>query len=174
MTHLRTTASLLIALLFGVTAALLFPAGAHAATPNTCSGTETATYTPSLQVVAANTAVTADGSLTCTGDTTHSAADIQFQGTGMLSCLTGGTTQGTGQLHWTAPAASVSSFTFTLTIGARPVGQMVLIATGTITSGDYAGEPVLFTFTLLNTDPADCLGDGISSASGPLTVTIGV
>lgn len=148
---------------------------AHADPLNVCEGTEAATYTPAIHIAPASTTVRASGTLTCLTDPSHPSADVQFLGSGVLSCLTGGTTSGTGELDWYDQDRTKSHFTFTLAFGARPTGEEVLVATGSITSGDYVGEPIVFTFTLLDTDPTNCLiGPGVAGDSGPLTATIGV
>ncbi|MGW4808002.1 hypothetical protein [Kitasatospora sp. NPDC004272] len=173
MKHPRVLASTLAGALLGLAVPLLAPATAQAATLNACTGTEVATYSPAMQPAAASTTVTANGTLSCTGDSTHPSATVSFHGSGSLSCLTGGTTQGTGELDWTGSDAK-SRFTFSLALGARPTGEEVLIATGTVTSGDYSGNPVTFTFTLLAADPTACLTTGIASDAGPLSALIGV
>ncbi|BAJ33276.1 MULTISPECIES: hypothetical protein [Kitasatospora] len=173
MKHPRVLASTLAGALLGLAVPLLAPAAAQAATLNACTGTEIATYSPAMQVTAGSTTVTANGTLSCTGDSTHPSASVSFHGSGSLSCLTGGTTAGTGELHWTGTGTTTSHFTFSLALGARPTGEEVLVATGAVTSGDYNGSPITFTFTLLAGDPTACLTTGISSDAGPLTAVIG-
>lgn len=164
----------LAAVSFATAVPALGTPAAHAAALNVCAGTEIATYTPPLRIAAAPTTVRATGSLTCVGDPSHPAAAVSFVGTGTLSCLTGGTTSGTGRFDWSDKHRTHSGFTFTLAIGARPAGEEVLVATGTVVSGDYSGEPVTFTFTLIDTDPTNCLlGPGVAGDSGPLTAGIG-
>ncbi|MGW7274439.1 hypothetical protein ACWGH5_28390 [Streptomyces sp. NPDC054864] len=49
----------------------------------------------------------------------------------------------------------------------------VLLLTGTVTSGDYAGHKLVATITLLSTDITACLNpSGLTSSSGPITITI--
>ncbi|MFH8624083.1 hypothetical protein ACH4A8_19640 [Streptomyces vietnamensis] len=124
-------------------------------------------------MAAAPTTVTAEATVACAGDAAHPSAQVSFVGAGTLSCLTGGTTTGTGHIDWSNAAHSTSDFSFSLAVGARPVGEQILVATGTVSSGDYAGQSVTFTFQLLNTNPLDCLGDGISSVAGPIEAVFG-
>ncbi|MFD7734734.1 hypothetical protein ACFV6F_30680 [Kitasatospora phosalacinea] len=137
MKRSRALAAAVASSLLGPVVPLLAPAALTAAL-NACTGTEAAAYSPATHVTAATTTVTANGTLSCADDSTHPSETLSFLGSGSLSCLTGTTTQGTSQLDWIGTGAT-SRFAFSLALGARPTGEAVLVATGTVTSGDYSG-----------------------------------
>ncbi|MBT2385545.1 hypothetical protein [Streptomyces sp. ISL-11] len=151
-------------------------APAHAAVLNTCTGYETAEYNPGIHSDSRQTTVKAFGAFgTCVGDSTHTSGIVEFTGQGELSCTTGGSTSGYGKLFWADPKAGTSIFSFTLAADIRPFGQNVLIATGSITGGDYSGEPIKIVFALPDTAPQQCLSkDGVTNSAGPFEMTIGV
>ncbi|MFI7386398.1 hypothetical protein [Streptomyces sp. NPDC049813] len=172
-------AAALSALLLATAGLFLSGAPAHASIDLvTCPvGTETTTYSPGLKYPATpapNVSLHATGTVgPCVSlDLHHTSGSVSFTGSGPLNCL-GGNSSGTGALNWTDAGAATTHFTFTGGVSLRPNGVTVLVLTGNVTSGDYSGHTVLVTITLLSTDLTACLGPaGLTSSSGPLTVTV--
>jgi hypothetical protein len=72
---------------------------------------------------------------------------------------------------WGSPAAVPSTFTYNWTTSLVN-GQAVITNVGTITSGRYAPDSAIQVATIVTLDLLACAGDGISSLSGPTTLTI--
>lgn len=87
-----------------------------------------------------------------------------------LSCLTlavPGT--GTRVIEWSTGEKSEYSYTRVITnVG----GQTVRTETGTVTSGLFTGSSVVQVTTLVTLNLLDCLGSGVTSESGVVTLTI--
>lgn len=146
---------------------------AQATTLNACRGSQDTTYHPPIQPAPRQTTVHADGAFgNCLGDPTHTGGTYSADAQGELSCLLGGSSTGTGKLFWADTGAGTSTFTFTLAAGLRPVLGQVLIATGTITGGDYQGASIEIVYVLTTTDVTACLTTGIDHTFGDMLITI--
>lgn len=169
---LRAAAAVLGALLL-TTTALVAPASAAEVTPNTCSGMAEVNYSPTVKSTPANTTVTGSADLTCVGDPDHASGEVFLEGEGEMSCLTGGVSEGTGHLEWADQ--TVSEYDYEITVGLRPLGEMVLTAQGEVTSGPYTGEPFTFVAAVVADDLLGCLtGAGVGGGAGLITIVIGV
>ena len=130
-------------------------------------------HPPPIQPVPRQTSVKATGAFgNCVGDPTHTAGTLAFSGQGERSCLTGGSTTGTGKLFWADTGAGTTTFTFTLAAGVRPVLGQVLVALGTVTGGDYQGAGIEIVFVLTTTDVTACLTTGIDHTFGDMIISI--
>jgi hypothetical protein len=72
---------------------------------------------------------------------------------------------------WGNPAAAPTTFTYNWTTSLVG-GQSVITNTGTITSGRYAPDSAVQVATIASLNLLACAGEGISSLSGPTTLTI--
>lgn len=175
----RATAALSALLLAMAGLSLSAAAPAQAAVDLvTCPlGTESTTYSPGLKyptTPAPNVSFNATGTVgPCVSlDLNHTSGAVSFTGSGPLNCL-GGNSSGTGAIDWANAGAATTHFAFTGGLSLRPNGVTVLLLTGTVTSGDYAGHKLVATITLLSTDITACLSpSGLTSSSGPITITI--
>ncbi|MFJ6699554.1 hypothetical protein ACIQM4_26260 [Streptomyces sp. NPDC091272] len=181
LTSLRRRATTTVSALALAAAALVLPGAgtAHASVDLvTCPlGTETISYSPGLKypsTPAPNVSLSATGTVgPCVSlDLNHTAGAVTFNGSGPLNCL-GGNSSGTGKIDWVNAGTTDSKFNFTGGVSLRPNGITVLVLTGQVTSGDYAGKTVINTITLLSTDITACLSPtGLTSSAGPITITI--
>ncbi|MFF4220374.1 hypothetical protein [Streptomyces nondiastaticus] len=155
-----------------------------------CAGTVAASYAPGLTFAPKATSVTSRAVAGCPLSTDSRFASASFGGdsAGTLSCLLG-PASGTLTFHWgsdkgegkasprhgdhgdhggTTSTASIRSLA-----AVRPNGNIVTVSTGTITDGAFKGAAVVTEVTLLASQQAACLTpQGLTSASGPTTVTI--
>ncbi|MCF3101799.1 hypothetical protein IPZ58_09405 [Streptomyces roseoverticillatus] len=155
-----------------------------------CAGTVAASYAPGLTYAPKATSVTSRAVVGCPLSTDNRFASAAFGGdsAGALSCLLG-PASGTLTFHWggnkgegkssprhgdhndhgdTTSTASIRSLA-----AVRPNGNIVTVSTGTITDGVFKGAAVVTEVTLLASQQAACLTpEGLTSASGPTTVTI--
>lgn len=139
-------------------------------------GVQNTSYTPGLTLTTPAPHVEVDSSGTlgpCVStDLGHTGGTYEFEGSGDLNCLGGGSA-GTGRITWSDPGTVPSRFTYTGTLALRPNGTTVLVATGPVTSGDYAGRTIVSTIVITSTDLLACASpSGLTSASGPFLVTV--
>ncbi|MEU6105933.1 hypothetical protein, partial [Streptomyces flaveolus] len=122
-------------------------------------GVQNTSYTPGLTFTAPAPHVDVDSTGTlgpCVSlDLQHTAGTYHFTGSGNLNCL-GGSSAGSGKIVWTNPGTTPSRFTFTSTLALRPDGTTVLVSTGPVTSGDYAGHTITNTVVITSTDVLAC------------------
>ncbi|WP_181792705.1 hypothetical protein [Streptomyces sp. WELS2] len=105
-------------------------------------------------------------------DLRHTAGTYHFAGSGNLNCL-GGSSAGSGQIAWSDPGTRPSRFTFTSTLAVRPDGTTVLVSTGPVTAGDYAGHTITNTVVITSTDLLACTTpSGLTSTAGPFLINI--
>lgn len=154
----------------GAVVAVPSPAGAVVLDAQ-CAGTETATYDPGVTLSEQHVVSEVEAHyLTClSSDPAITSGVVEIHAEGMLSCLSG-TVSGTQTITWNT--GEVSSVAFTLAVSVRPLGQVVVIANGTVTSGKFAGDDVLQTAAVPAPTVAQCLTTGITEASGATTATI--
>lgn len=102
-------------------------------------------------------------------DPTLTSGTFGGNSTGTIGCLTGGAS-GTLTFHWNNGHSSTAQITSVVAV--RPNGDIVTVSTGTVMSGEFTGDTVVTEVTLLASDQTACLlGGGVSSVSGPTTVT---
>ncbi|QLE70316.1 hypothetical protein FGW37_00670 [Streptomyces rectiverticillatus] len=176
--HLRKAWSIAAAILLtAVTAPTAAPAshtgdGGGPLVLMACAGTVAATYTPGLTYVPKPTAVSSQAEVGCPVSAGSRLTRATFGGSssGTLSCLLG-PASGTLTFHWDKGKTSTAAIRSV--VAARPNGNVVTASTGRITSGVFTGALVVTEVTLLASGLTDCLTPkGLSSASGPTTVTI--
>jgi hypothetical protein len=149
-------------------------AAAHASsTQTTCTGGIDVTYNPGLTLVAqGDIAVTATASLTCSSsDPSLTAAHGQRQYTDNISCV-----------DLVNARSSVTTFTWnnkrssTVTSQqdvTRLAGTTVVTFTGTVTSGEFAGDNFTEVAVALNPSPLQCLAPGgVTSLHFTAVITI--
>lgn len=178
---MRTTlASLLVSSALG--ASVVLPAAPAAAVTDdsgvvSCPlGVQSTSYSPGLTLTTPAPHVDVDSSGTlgpCVStDLQHTAGTYTFDGSGNLNCLGGGSA-GTGKIVWADPGTQPSKFTFTSSLALRPNGTTVLVATGPITQGDYAGRTIVNTVVITSLDLLACATPGgLTNTSGPFLVTV--
>ncbi|GGX87245.1 hypothetical protein [Streptomyces hiroshimensis] len=159
-----------------------------------CAGTVAATYSPGLTLLPRAVSITSQALVGCPLSTDPAFTSAAFGGSssGTLSCLLG-PAAGTLTFHWgegREGAGSKNSAlhgkggndrgtdrTSTATIrsvaAVRPNGNVVTVSTGKITEGAFKGATVVTEVTLLASQQTACTtSQGLTSASGPTTVTI--
>ncbi|MGK5543735.1 hypothetical protein ACSNOH_03195 [Streptomyces sp. URMC 127] len=155
----------------------------------TCAGTVAASYAPGLTLAPKATAITSRAVVGCPLSTDSRFASATFGGdsAGTLSCLLG-PASGTLTFHWGGkkdegaakasprhghPGGATSTASIRSVAAVRPNGNIVTVSTGTITGGAFKGAAVVTEVTLLASRQTACLTpQGLTSASGPTTVTI--
>ncbi|MGW2477876.1 hypothetical protein [Streptomyces sp. NPDC001665] len=177
----------LISLLF-VCAALLAPLGlsapvAAASTASAsalidCPGYATQHFSPGLKLLPQQVSFHAEGPFgpCVTTSSDHLFADYEADGQALLSCSVSLPVTGvSGTIRWKDAAgipSGTSHFTGGISLTQRPTGQNVVIVLATITSGDFAGDQILYEIALLNTDLLACLTTGITQVAGPANLTV--
>lgn len=164
----------LLALVVVVAGAVAATAGAANAVTveQVCAGTWAVTYDPPIT----NTPQVVRGNLTGVFPTcTNPAAPSGFYGqefTDTVSCATLLTAGAASRTYtWTNPLAAPTTFTYNWTVS-DVAGQAVITNTGLITSGTFAGASAEQVAVLMTPDVLQCAGAGISSLTGPTTLTV--
>ncbi|HWU08765.1 MAG TPA: hypothetical protein VN520_20685 [Streptomyces sp.] len=173
------TAALGVAGLLALGAPLALPATTAAAADGIVScplGTQSTTYTPGLTFATpppqVDLEVTGTLGLCVSTDLNHTAGTYDFTGSGNLNCLTG-SSAGVGRITWANPGTQPSVFTQSYSVALRPNGTTVLVSTGPIVSGDFAGHTLVITIVLTSTDLLACATpQGMTNTAGPFLVTI--
>lgn len=149
------------------TAAPAAPRATQAALDVSCVTTGTATYTPGLLLTPQTVTVDAGYTLApcVSGDPTLTSGTVDEGGTGTRSCLDlAASRSGTSTIHWNN--GQTSTFRYDLVVN-NVAGQLVLVATGTVTAGLFAGSAVVRQSTQPAVNVLDCLQPpGITRRSG--------
>lgn len=164
-----------LAITFAVACGFAAP-GAHATNLLTCpAGNVSGTYNPPLTNTPALVGITVNSTygtcfgtspLTRTGGRSGTLPPVLRSCTDLLQTRTGLTST----ISWstgTTSTVTVDQFSQYITGGILQTTQ-----TGTVTAGDFAGGHIVLISTVVGADPLACATTGVSSASGPLTVTI--
>lgn len=134
----------------------------------TCTGSLDVDYSPGLKTTSQNVALTASGTLNpCISllGSDFASGTVTASGSGMLGCLAGGNSTGTGTIDWAGP--QTSTFSYTGTVALRPLAVTELILDGEITGGTFDGANLTITLTLLTLDLLACTtSTGLTSTSG--------
>ncbi|MEU7136626.1 hypothetical protein [Streptomyces sp. NPDC046261] len=156
-----------------------------------CAGTVTATYSPGLTLLPRPVSITSHAAVGCPVSTDPAFTSATFGGSssGTLSCLLG-PAGGTLTFHWGGKKEGThgkkdthgkeersgdrtSTAVIRSVVAARPNGNIVTVSTGKITDGAFKGATVVTEVTLLASQQTACTtAQGLTSASGPTTVTI--
>lgn len=159
----------------GVTAVATDSASAVPAAPGdlVCPAWQAVQYSPGLTLTPQQVDFTSDltlGPCVSLSHPTITSGTGHFEGSGMLSCLTGSPGSYDIVYEWNNDSKSTVRYTFT--IDAKPAGETVLTAVGTVISGPFAGDVASHTTLAITTDATGCLQPGgISSLAGPIVVT---
>lgn len=153
---------------------VLAPAGAsHAATVDqVCVGTWAVTYDPPIT----NTPTSVQGHLTgyfpaCTNVGAPSGSYSQSF-TDTVSCATLLSSGAASRTYtWSNPLAAPTTFEYNWTVSVVG-GESVITNTGLVTGGEFAPASAEQVATLVTPDALKCAGEGISSLTGPTTLTI--
>jgi hypothetical protein len=163
-------------ILIGGGAVLLPATSAHALTLGTltCQGTEFTTFSPSLTQTAASTFISsADtfGPCVSTDRTISGGLAYTEESDASASCSTLlSESSGSTTFLWSNGKSSTFSYNKT-TIDVN--GEIISTETGTITSGEFAGNLTTEVLVLPTLDLSACESSaGISTASGTATLTI--
>nr|AIZ66884.1 hypothetical protein [Streptomyces sp. MA37] len=158
-----------------------------------CAGTVAATYSPGLTLLPRAVSIASQAVVGCPVSTNPAFTSATFGGnsSGTLSCLLG-PAGGTLTFQWgkkkeeedTGNEKSVlhgqdgmhdrtSTAAIRSVAAVRPNGNIVTVSTGKITDGAFKGATVVTEVTLLASQQTACTtSQGLTSASGPTTVTI--
>jgi hypothetical protein len=173
MSRFRRLGSCLAAVLVAATTLVTTTGTAHAAgVDQTCVGTWAVTYDPPIT----NDLRLVHGVLTgffptCTDLGAFNASYTQVFDD-VVSCTELFSAGSASRTYvWGNPAAAPSTFTYNWTTSLVG-GQSVITNIGTITSGRYAPDSAVQVATIATLNLLACAGDGISSLSGPTTLTI--
>ncbi|GEN09242.1 hypothetical protein SAMN05443572_105496 [Myxococcus fulvus] len=138
----------------------------------TCPGTLQATYSPGMTNTPQTIATNVSGTFgPCVGvPLTLLSASLEGGGTGQLSCLAG-STQSMSTLTWNDGTSSTVSVS--ILVSARPLGEVVVTYSGTVSSGRFAGAAVLMVLVLAQTQVTGCFtAQGVTATAGPVVLTI--
>ncbi|GHF98143.1 hypothetical protein [Streptomyces hydrogenans] len=170
--HLHTLRVATAFLLLSATDVLAAPAAHADPTLMTCVGTGLQTYDPGITLTTRETVVVNTSDLTsCTGGPVTSGHHRFGPFSTTASCLyTPPTGPDAFDLTWNDSTTSHYEGTYTvLTTG----GQLVVTSTGTITSGRFAGKALQEVVAYTAPDLLQCATqEGVTSVSGPITITI--
>ncbi|MET8573365.1 hypothetical protein [Streptomyces sp. NPDC005012] len=181
---LRHVRSLLAALVLPLACAVALPTPATAASAPEqsalvdCPGYATQEFDPGLVLLPRQTSFAAEGTFGPCVSTSpdHAFADYEADGEALLSCSVSLPVTGvSGTIRWRDSAGDptgVSHFSGGISLTERPVGQNVVIVVAAITSGDFAGDQLIYEIVLLNTDLPKCLTTGIDLVAGPANITV--
>lgn len=164
-----------VAVLTCIGSLIAMPSAHAQALAVSCPGYETNAYSPPFTNTPHSVKVTTTGTLgPCTitppDPTLPTTASFHGVATGSVSCQ-GGSFTGTRTYVWGDEHTSTESFT--AVISQRPLGEIVAVYQGTITSGLYTGYTTHTTITVFNTTPQGCFdGSGVSTTGGPFTLTL--
>ncbi|HEV7509557.1 MAG TPA: hypothetical protein VGS07_32080 [Thermoanaerobaculia bacterium] len=168
----RATFVLVVASLL-LSAAGLAPA-AQAAVSVTCVGTSTVTFSPGLTLFTGAVAFHLNDNYNCTSSDPTITSGTSVAGRVLpLSCLNlanlFNSTSG-DVITWSNGQSSTAQGTFTVTsVG----GTMIVVASGTIASGQFTGASVVITWTWPALNPAACLSaPGVTQLTGVTTVQV--
>lgn len=138
----------------------------------TCTGTETAHYSPPLTFTPKPTSFVATTNFSvCASlsDPNISSGVIEWEGSGDLSCVNGGST-GSAQIAWNT--GETSDFDFETIVSQRPNGTVIILLDGEITAGKFVGGTMMQELTLLNLNLAACATTGVETLYGPVQMQI--
>ncbi|WP_117211285.1 hypothetical protein [Allorhizocola rhizosphaerae] len=161
---------LLSALLAGMATAT----PAHAEDVMTCPvGNLTTNYDPPLSTVTRHTDVESFGSVTTCSPNTFgiTGGTLHITATGDLNCVTGGASMGTMVFVWNTGQISVLAYPTDIALSVRPLGEAVVVVTGDVLSGPFAGGTLVGHATMVTLDPTACLLGGVESVGGPISTT---
>ncbi|WP_426730589.1 hypothetical protein [Myxococcus faecalis] len=138
----------------------------------TCPGTLQARYSPGMTNTPQTIATSVSGTFgPCVGTPlTLLSASLQGGGAGQLSCLAG-STQSMSTLTWND--GTTSTVSVSILVSARPLGEVVVTYSGTVSSGRFAGADVLMVLVLAQTQVTGCFTDeGVTATAGPVVLTL--
>ncbi|MFF7725859.1 hypothetical protein [Streptomyces sp. NPDC008001] len=161
---------------------LQFPVGSPAAaassggslTTVSCPvGSQFTTYQPGLNLTSRYVDYVAHGTLAAclsSGSQDVKGAKFTTTGSGNTSCLSGDVTE-KSVYHWNTGATSVVESRFKINL--KPNGTTVVVSTGSVVSGLFAGATTVQTKILPNTGLLACLSpQGMTGAGGPVSMTV--
>lgn len=155
-------------------AAILGPAAAHAVTVDAvCVGDSHGTYDPGLTLTSQSVVFENDVEYADCESTDPSITDGNNHFgpvTITASCLTLiGSGSASRVIVWNTSETSTFSFDY---VYSQSGGQGIVVQTGTITAGKFAGSDAISTFTGGSINLLDCLGSGITDLTSTVTLTI--
>ncbi|MBB5866843.1 hypothetical protein F4553_000222 [Allocatelliglobosispora scoriae] len=176
MRHRRSIIVRLVAM-----AALLVPTsivlGASPAAADTvdlsCTGTQSASYSPGLTLTSRTVTASGSGSFSCP----VSADPTLTGGAFTISPFTyTGTCGLTANSNATFTYAWNNGRTSTVQVNVyvySTLGVVVATSVGPVIAGEFLGDTFAFTWTAMSPSPADCLtATGVTQYAGPITLTM--
>lgn len=163
-----------VALVFGTTMTAAVPASAHPknSRPVLCHGTESVSYQPGVTLQARPVHITVDGVFaSCTGgDGTVKSGGYHDEFTIVTGCVNPiEGFEASRKYVWNTGESSTADIAGSSTVVA---GQVVTPATGTVTRGRFHDRKVLQIIPIVQPSVLQCLGKGLTHATGPTTLTI--
>jgi hypothetical protein len=134
-------------------------------------GTQTTTYDPPLGPTTQHVDVHVTGSVSGCLPNSQNITGGQFEADaeGDLNCLIGGNSEGLFTFEWNTGQTSKVTYP-EISITLRPLGQTIVVQTGQVISGPYAGGTMILQTTLLNLDLLSCLQGNVDAVGGPTEV----
>ncbi|MBW4569865.1 MAG: hypothetical protein KME31_18125 [Tolypothrix carrinoi HA7290-LM1] len=141
----------------------------------TCTGSQTTTYSPGLQLTPQPTNLTIQGAATtCTSLTDSSVKSGTYTATGQVtnSCLLSSPTPAFDlTINWNNGQSSTISFTSNTVLS--PLATTQVVSTGQVTSGLFQGAMATSSVTVVTPQATQCLSPGgVTTLSGPLVLTL--
>ncbi|MGW8066885.1 hypothetical protein ACVV2G_32560 [Streptomyces ziwulingensis] len=142
-----------------------------------CPGYINQQFNPGLTFTPQMVNFTADGTFgPCVGtDTSHVFADFLAQGSGILSCLVSSPVDVSGTIQWSDAqnqGQGTSRFVGTVGVAQRPLGVNVIVTVAQITSGEFAGQTLIYEIVITSTDLTACgTTQGLRQVAGPANLT---
>ncbi|MFD4396852.1 hypothetical protein [Kitasatospora sp. NPDC058478] len=157
-----------------ITAGVWLPAAPQASAAvldaSCLTGTNAVSYTPGITDQTQQIGLSFTGSSTSCVFSDLSVHTVSFSGTGAgsLSCLVGSFTA-SGNALWDGKDTSTFTVSSTIDVGGG-LAAPVAVATGTFTSGKFAGDSIEVTLELIPDNPLGCVdGQGVTSTTGGVT-----
>ena len=173
MTMIRAWRVSLATLLVAVGTLVVGSGTAHALTvEQSCLGTEVTSYDPPLTVTTRPVTITVNGIFTSCTNPAASTGFYSESFTVSASCLVPlEAATPTRTILWGTPGTAPSTFRYNVT-ETEVGGQLVVTSTGAITGGTFAPASAEQIVTLVTPSTLQCLTTGISSVTGPTSLTI--
>jgi len=136
-----------------------------------CVGAEVTEFEPGLTNTAQQTHISSLGTHGCAGLPLNlPSAVVTTEAEGLLSCGFG---QAISTIHIRWSDGTVSIAEGTTAVNVKPLGEVVVVLTGSVVSGRFVGATVVRTLTLLNTDVLGCFtAQGVTDVAGPVTLAV--
>ena len=166
---MRNVRGLLVVVALTTSSLLLPQSPAHAAPGDlTCAESESVSYSPGLLTTRRPVDVSVHNTLSCKSLTDPAVTGGQVRATvrGLDRSCTDLAASGSGSYAITWNTGDTSTISYTRSAN-YVLGTLVIVESGTVTAGRFAGDSVTHVVELLNLDLLACLAEpGLTAASG--------